>query len=150
MESAKTKENVPTKSTPQKGGGSEIWEGQMTSNSAPLRKEYQIDASGKRLGRVATEAASVLLGKDQVDFAKNIVSPVKVAITNASKLDITERRGREEFQHYSGYPSGRKVERLDHLANRRGYSEVMRRVISGMLPKNKLHKLRMKNLEVTE
>lgn len=113
-------------------------------------REYTIDATGKRLGRVATEAASVLLGKDQTDFAKHVVAPVKVLITNASKLDISEKRAQEEFQTYSGYPGGQRTETLGHLAKRRGYGEVLNRVIGGMLPKNKLHKLRMKNLIVTE
>ena len=113
-------------------------------------KEYIIDAKGKRLGRVATEAASVLLGKNTTHFAKNIVEPVVVKITNASLLDISEKRGTEEFQRYSGYPGGRNVETLVHLGKRRGYGEVVRRVINGMLPKNKLQKQRMLNLEVTE
>ena len=113
-------------------------------------KEYTIDATDKRLGRVATEAASVLLGKNTTHFAKNIVEPVTVKIVNAAKLDISERRGKEEFQNYSGYPGGRHVETLSHLAKRRGYEEVLKRVVSGMLPKNKLHKLRMHNLEVAE
>lgn len=113
-------------------------------------KEYIIDAQGKRLGRVATEAASVLLGKNTTAFAKNVVAPVTVKIENASKLDISEKRGTEEFQSYSGYPGGRRVETLSHLATRRGYDEVLRRVIGGMLPKNKLNKLRLQNLVVTE
>ncbi len=113
-------------------------------------KEYTIDATGKRLGRVATEAASVLIGKDSTDFAKNVVAPVVVRIQNVSKLDINEKRGEMEFQTYSGHPGGRKVETLTHLATRRGYAEVMKRVVSGMIPKNKLHTLRMKNLVVTE
>lgn len=113
-------------------------------------KEYIIDATKKRIGRVATEAASVLLGKNTTDRTRHTVTPVTVKIINTQKLDINERRGKEEFQNYSGYPGGRKVETLAHLAARRGYSEVMRRVISGMLPKNRLHKKRMLNLEITE
>lgn len=117
---------------------------------AVTTREYIIDAEGKRLGRVATEAASILLGKDQVDVVRHLVAPVTVKIQNASKLDISERREQETFQTYSGYPGGLKSETLGHLAHRRGYAEVVTRVISGMLPKNKLHKPRMKNLEVTE
>ncbi len=113
-------------------------------------KNYTIDATGKRLGRVATEAAAVLLAKDSVAFAKNIVAPVVVTIQNASKLDISEKRAEIEFQSYSGFPGGRRVETLGHLAGRRGYAEVVRRVVGGMLPKNKLHTPRMKNLVVTE
>lgn len=114
------------------------------------KKSYIIDATGKRLGRVATEAASVLIGKDSVEFAKNVVAEVTVTIANVSKLDITEKRGTMEFQTYSGHPGGRKVETLAHLAGRRGMDEVVRRVVSGMIPKNKLHTPRMKNLVVTE
>ena len=114
------------------------------------KRVYEIDAAGKRLGRVATEAAKVLLGKDQVDFAKNTVTDVTVKISNASQLDLTDKRKTEEFQSYSGYPGGRRVETLEHLAERLGYSEVVRRVVNGMLPKNKLQKLRLQNLEVTE
>ena len=113
-------------------------------------KEYIIDAQGKRLGRVATEAASLLIGKNTTHFAKNIVEPVTVKIINAQKLDITEKRAKEEFQSYSGYPGGRRVETLGHLGTRRGYGEVIKRVVSGMLPKNKLQKLRLHNLQVTE
>lgn len=114
------------------------------------KKEYTIDAKGRRLGIVATEAASILLGKNTPDFSRNTVTPATVTITNAHLLDISEKRATEEFQSYSGYPSGRKVETLDHLALRRGYGEVLRRVIGGMLPKNKLHKPRMHNLFITE
>lgn len=114
------------------------------------KKEYTIDAAGKRLGRVATEVATVLLGKNTTHFAKHVVEDITVNVTNASKLDITEKRGTIEFQTYSGYPGGRRVETLSHLAKRLGYGEVVRRVVGGMLPKNKLHTKRMHNLKVTE
>lgn len=52
------------------------------------KREYTIDAAGKRLGKVATEAATYLLGKDKADFAKHIAAPVTVTIINASKLDL--------------------------------------------------------------
>lgn len=113
-------------------------------------REYTIDATGKRLGDVTTQAARYLLGKDSPDFARHTVASVQVTITNASKLDIPERKMQETYQRYSGYPSGRKVETLEHLANRLGYSEVVRKSILNMLPKNRLQKLRMKNLTVTE
>ena len=114
------------------------------------KKEYIIDATNKRLGRVATEAASVLLGKNTTHVARNIVEPITVKILNAKLLDISMKRAQMEFQSYSGYPGGRRVETLGHLATRLGYGEVVRRVVSGMIPKNKLHTLRMHNLEVAE
>jgi ribosomal protein L13 len=51
--------------------------------------KYTIDARGKKLGRVASEAAMVLLGKNSASFAKNVVAPVKVEILNAKDTDIT-------------------------------------------------------------
>lgn len=112
--------------------------------------EHTIDAAGKRLGKVATEAATILNGKDMPDFAKHVVANAKVTIINASKLDIPEKKKGEIYQSYSGYPGGRREETLEHLGERLGYSEVVRRTINGMLPKNKLQPLMMKNLEVTE
>lgn len=113
-------------------------------------REYTIDAAGKRLGIVATEAATYLLGKDQPDFTKNVAAPVSVKVINASKLDISEKKLQEIYQSYSGYPGGRSEETFEHLAERLGYAEPVRRTIKGMLPRNKLQAVMMKNLEVTE
>jgi len=122
----------------------------MTMTTNTDNRTYTIDATGKRLGAVATEAARLLMGKDQPDFAKHTVAPVTVTIEHASKLDIPEKKKREIYQSYSGYPGGRKVETLEHLGERLGYSEVVRRTVRGMLPKNKLQAVIMKNLIVTE
>ncbi len=111
---------------------------------------HTIDASGKRLGTLATEVATLLMGKNQPDFAKNTVADVKVEIQNASKLDVPEGKKTEIYQSYSGYPGGRKTETLEHLGERRGYAEVLHRTIAGMLPNNKLKKPLLKNLVITE
>lgn len=113
-------------------------------------REYTIDAKGKRLGNVATETAAILQGKDRADFVRNKVAKITVKVINASQMDITEKKKGDIYQSYSGYPGGRRVETLEHLGKRLGYSEVLRRTVNGMLPKNKLQKLLMKNLEVTE
>lgn len=111
---------------------------------------HTIDASNKRLGKVATEAASVLLGKNRADFTKHQTADVQVTITNVSKLDISEKRAEEIYQTFSGFPGGRRVETLGHLAGRRGYAEVVRRTVAGMIPNNKLKKPRLKNLIISE
>lgn len=111
---------------------------------------YTIDATGKRLGKLATEAAVVLNGKNSASYAKHTTPNTIVKIENASKLDIPEKKKDEIYQSYSGHPGGRKEETLEHLGNRLGYAEVVRRTIKGMLPKNKLQDQMMKRLEVTE
>ncbi|MDZ4284812.1 MAG: uL13 family ribosomal protein, partial [Patescibacteria group bacterium] len=110
-------------------------------------QEHVIDAQGKRLGVVAAQAAALLLGKHSPAFAKHIAFPIKVTIVNARLLAISEKkRDQEVYKTYSGYPGGQRVETLGHLAARRGYREALTRSIGGMLPKNKLHKIRMQNL----
>lgn len=113
-------------------------------------REYTIDATGKRLGKIATLAASYLNDKNEPDFARNTVALVSVTITNASKMDLSEKKSKEIYQSYSGYPGGRRTETLEHLGKRLGYGEAVRRTIKGMLPKNKLQARMMKNLTVTE
>lgn len=113
-------------------------------------KTFTIDATGKRLGKVATEAATILMGKTDPSFAKHIIADVKVVISNASKLDVTEKRSGDIYQSYSGYPGGRNTETLGHLAGRRGYNEVLRRTIGGMLPNNKHKKPLLLKLTITE
>jgi len=112
--------------------------------------EHTIDATGKRLGIVATEAAKILIGKTSPEFARHIAAPMQLTITNVSKLDIPEKKQSEIYQRFTGFPGGRKTETLGHLATRRGYAEVVRRTVAGMLPSNKLKKVRLAQLVITE
>lgn len=111
---------------------------------------HTIDAAGKRLGKVATEAATVMMGKNRPDFARHTIADVRVTIVNASKLDIPENKKTEIYQSFTGYPGGRRTETLDHLAKRLGYAEVVRRTVGGMLPNNKLKKRLLAELTITE
>lgn len=112
--------------------------------------EHIIDATGKKLGRVSSEAANYLRGKMDVGFAPNKIPTTKVIITNASQLDLSEKRLDEEFKTYSGYPDGLKHESRGHLIKRRGMKEVVMRTIRGMLPRNKLRSGMMKNLTIKD
>jgi large subunit ribosomal protein L13 len=111
---------------------------------------HTIDATDKRLGKVATEAATILMGKNRADFAKHEMSDVVVTIENAGKLDIPEKKREEIYQTFTGYPGGRKTETLEHLRVRRGIAEVLHRSVGGMLPQNKHKKRLLKQLIITE
>lgn len=110
-----------------------------------------IDAFGKKLGRVASEAASILIGKNRTDVTRNNVHDVSVTITNASKAAITEKKlEQKEYKTYTGYPGGLNTESLKQLVARKGYAEAFRLAVYNMIPSNKLRKQIMKNLTITE
>ncbi len=113
--------------------------------------DYVIDAKGKKLGRVASEAASILMGKNLVTFVRHKTPVVTVTVTNASKLSITEKKGEEKkYARFSGYQGGLKFESLDAWAKRRGIKEVLRHAVRGMLPNNKLRPLMLMRLKVQD
>lgn len=108
----------------------------------------QIDASKKILGRLATEVAIILRGKNKVDFRPNIVSGDKVIVINAAKIKVTGAKMTQKlYHHHTGYLGHLKTVSLAEMF-RKDPSEVIRRAVWGMLPKNKLRKIWMKNLEV--
>lgn len=112
---------------------------------------HTIDATGKSVGRIATEAASVLMGKTSPTFQRNLVADVEVLIENASKATISPRKRKEvHMKLYSGYPGGLKLRTVAKTIETKGYREVFVHAIERMIPRNRLHKERMKRLIVTE
>jgi large subunit ribosomal protein L13 len=110
-----------------------------------------IDAKGKKLGRVASQAASLLIGKDSTDFRRNVVPKTEVIIVNAGGLDLNEKKlDQKKYKRYSGYPGGLKEEVMRHKLARRGIAEIVKQTVYGMLPKNKLRSRMIKNLKVSE
>ena len=116
-----------------------------------MTSEHTIDAKNRTIGRVASEAANFLMGKDMASFVRNAAPKVKVNIVNASKTKVTQKKMIEKvYYSFSGYPGGRKGESLEKVLSKKGFNEVYINAVYGMLPKNKLRKLMMKNLHITE
>jgi large subunit ribosomal protein L13 len=116
-----------------------------------MNDTHTIDAAGKALGRVASEAAKALMGKMRADYTPNKNSGVKVTIVNADKLYIREKkRTGKIYTTYSGYPGGLKRESLASLSARKGKGEAIRRAVTRMLPRNTMRVARLKNLSITE
>ncbi len=112
---------------------------------------HTIDAQGKKLGRVASEAAALLNGKMSVSFSRNVVSDVKVSIVNTSKADFDIKKLKQkEYITFTGFRGGLYTESLEHLIARKGAKEVFERAVYRMLPSNSLRKQKMKNLTITD
>ncbi len=110
---------------------------------------YTIDAAGRTLGRVASEAAQALQGKKSVHFARNIVLPITVVIENAGKLALSDRRiAGKTYLRYTGHPGGLFETSMKEMIEKKGIGEVVRKTVDGMIPRNKLRKERMKRLTI--
>jgi large subunit ribosomal protein L13 len=109
--------------------------------------EYIIDAKNKALGRVASEAAVILRGKKEVDFAPNRLPETKVKIINIAQIKIIDRKLKQkEYKSHSGYPGGLKTTPLERVLEKKGIAFVFIKTVTGMLPKNKLRNKMIKNL----
>ncbi len=113
-------------------------------------EDITIDATGKKLGRLASQIAHILQGKHKATYAKNVVAPVKIVVENAAKLDIDPRRLGEIYFRYSGYPGGQKRTTLAEIGRKKGYGQALELAINKMLPKNTLRPRRLKNLTIHE
>ena len=112
---------------------------------------HTIDATNRPLGRVASEAAALLNAKNSIHFVKNRVEEVTVKVINASKVKVTGNKMKESVhKSYSGFPGGLKEMPLEYVVEKKGFSELFKHAVLGMLPKNKLQDIRMKNLVVEE
>jgi large subunit ribosomal protein L13 len=113
--------------------------------------KYTLNAENKKLGRLATEIAVLLMGKNKIDFARNAMPTDTVEVTNASKISITDKKALETvYKSYSGYPGGLKINTFSKVTTAKGFGEAIRKTVSGMLPKNKLRARMLNNLTITE
>lgn len=107
-----------------------------------------IDVNGKILGRVASDIATLLMGKHKAEYMSHINVGDKVVVTNASKVAVTGNKMEDKvYKRVSQYPGSVKEENLSSLLDRRP-DEVIRRAVKRMLPKNKLVKERINNLYI--
>jgi len=112
---------------------------------------HTIDATDKVLGRVASEIAALLNAKNSIHFVKNRVADISVTVTNASKIKVTGNKMKESVhKSYSGFPGGLTQMPLSYVVQKKGYTELLTHAVRGMLPKNKLQDIRMKNLTIEE
>jgi large subunit ribosomal protein L13 len=101
-------------------------------------KWYVVDAAGQRLGRLATEVAMILRGKNKPTYTPSIDTGDFVIIINADKIEVTgKKRSQKLYRRHSGRPGGMKVESFEKLQARIP-ERIIEQAIKGMLPKTTL------------
>jgi len=112
------------------------------------RKWWLVDADGKNLGRLASEIADVLRGKNKPQYTPHVDTGDFVVVVNADKIAVTGRKTTQKvYYRHSGYPGGLKSETLGQLLERRP-TEVLRKAVKGMLPKNRLAAKQLRKLKI--
>ncbi|MDR0569686.1 MAG: 50S ribosomal protein L13 [Clostridiales Family XIII bacterium] len=112
------------------------------------RKWYVMDAEGQTLGRLASEAASILRGKKKPIFTPFIDTGDYVIVVNAEKVEVTGKKRKEKiYRRYTGYPGGLREITFDKLIAKKP-EEIIRHAIKGMMPNGKLGRAMFKKLKV--
>lgn len=112
------------------------------------RKWHVIDAKDMILGKVATEAAALLMGKHKPMFCRHLDTGDNVIVINAEKVRYTGSKARQKiYYRHSGYPGGLKAMTLEEMLAKYP-TRVIEHAVKGMLPRNKLGNSMIKKLRV--
>jgi large subunit ribosomal protein L13 len=113
-----------------------------------VRNWHLVNVDGKVLGRVASEMAQLLIGKHKVNYADYLDMGDFVVVTNASKVEVTGRKKDQKiYYRHSGYPGNLKEIKYKKYL-KESPEKIIEHAVSGMLPRNRLHKKRMARLRV--
>ena len=121
----------------------------VSANRATVNKEWVVvDATGQHLGRIGSKVAKLLRGKYKPNFTPHVDCGDNVIIINADKVELTGKKWNDRIYYsYSGYPGGQKKTTPAQL-QAKGEDRLFRKVVKGMLPKNKLGAKLLGNLYV--
>ncbi len=121
----------------------------VSVNKETAQKEWVVvDATGQSLGRLGSKVAKLLRGKYKPSFTPHVDCGDNVIIVNADKVELTGNKWSDRvYLRYSGYPGGQK-EYTPALLMKKSPDRLFRKVIKGMLPKNKLSDVLIGNLYV--
>ena len=112
------------------------------------RDWYVVDAEGQTLGRLATQIADRLRGKGKPQFTHHIDTGDFVVVVNAEKIRVTGNKlDQKLYYRHSGYPGGLRSRTLRAQLERRP-TEVLRKAVKGMLPRNKLASAQIGKLKI--
>lgn len=125
-----------------------IFKTKNTSATEIVEKWLHVDATGLRVGNLASKLAELLLDKGNVHMRDYLIPRVKVVVTNAAMIDATERRRISKlYTRYSGYPGGLTINTLDEMLLKNP-ARAIELAVKGMLPKNRRGNAILGNLYV--
>ena len=120
----------------------------LPTKESASQKWYVVDAAEQRLGRLATEIAMILRGKNKPTFTPHMDTGDFVIVVNAEKVVVTGRKNSQKlYRRHSGRPGGMKVETFDQLQARIP-ERIVEKAVKGMLPKNALGRKLFTKLKV--
>jgi large subunit ribosomal protein L13 len=109
---------------------------------------YLVDAEGQTLGRLATRIADTLRGKRKPEYTPHVDTGDFVVVVNAEKVAVTGKKLEQKmYYRHSGYPGGLRARPLSDELQRRP-TEVIRKAVKGMLPRNRLARQQLTKLKV--
>lgn len=112
------------------------------------RDWYVVDATGKTLGRLASEIAKRLRGKHKAEYTPHVDTGDYIVVVNAEKVRVTGRKATDKMYHrHTGYPGGLKSISFDKLIDK-APERVIQYAVKGMLPKNPLGRAMFRKLKV--
>jgi large subunit ribosomal protein L13 len=112
------------------------------------RRWYVVDAEGQTLGRLATRIADILRGKRKPEYTPHVDTGDFVVVVNAEKIAVTGKKLDDKiYYRHSGYPGGLRSRTLREELERRP-TEVLRKAVKGMLPRNRLARAQLRKLRI--
>jgi len=112
------------------------------------RNWWLVDAEGKNLGRLASEIADVLRGKNKPQYTPHVDTGDFVVVVNADKIAVTGKKLTDKvYRRHSGYPGGLRTRTLEQMLEKRP-TEVLRMAVKGMMPKNRLAARQLGKLKI--
>lgn len=112
------------------------------------RKWHLVDVQGQILGRTATEIAELLIGKHKPTYTPHVDAGDYVVVVNAAEVELSRDKANKKVYHwYTGFPGGLRQKKFKDMLQDKP-TEVIRRAVINMLPKNKMRKRRMARLKI--
>jgi large subunit ribosomal protein L13 len=112
------------------------------------RRWYLVDAEGQTLGRLATEIARILRGKNKPQYTPHVDTGDFVVVVNAEKVVVTGRKAEQKvYYRHTGYPGGLKETSYEVMLERKP-TEILRKAVRGMMPKTRLGRQQLRKLKI--